>query len=163
MALPIQPGIHISLNGTTWYKLTDHNRSEIEIVPEIIEKSARMANGTLRKYVIDTKDKISVYWEKVPSQSAYTVDYNATNMSGYSSEWLSAFYNSNAGLPVQVKIIRALDPDPAIGSVPNEANRQTALTGSKTYTAFITNFSSTIVWRTTERDFVNMNIEFTEI
>lgn len=157
MALPIQPGIHISLNGTTWYKLTDHNRSEIEIVPELIEKTARMANGTMRKYVVATKDKISVSWQTVPSQTSYTVDGH------YSSEWLNAFYNANNGIPVQVKVIRALNPTPGVGSVPNDANRQTSSTASETYSTFITNFNSTIVWRTANRDFVNMSIEFTEI
>ena len=50
MAYALQSGIHVSINGTNWYKLTDHNRREIEITPTLIEKESRMANGSLRKF-----------------------------------------------------------------------------------------------------------------
>ena len=157
MAYPIQAGIHISLDGGTWYKLTDHNRSDIQITPELIEKSGRMANGTMRKYVVDIKTKISLSWERVPSQTTYTVDNN------YSSEWLEAFYYANAGLPIYLKVVSAGETVPSMGNVPSEQSRSSALSNSKVYSAFITDFSKTIVWRTKDRDFVNMSIEFTEI
>lgn len=165
MAFAIESGIHISLNGTTWYKLTDHNRGEIEIVPELIEKSARMANGTLRKYVVAKKMRISTSWERVPSDSAYTVDQNR------SAEWLEAFYNANVGLPIKLKITSATGVVPSPGVAPTDG----VPVESKIYDVFITDFSKTIVWRTKfadssvpgstsrRRDFVNMNIEFTEI
>lgn len=157
MAYPIQAGIQISLDNTNWYKLTDHNRSEIQFSPEVIEKTSRMANGIMRKYVVAKKNVISISWNRVPSQSSYTVDQNK------SSEWLEAFYNANIGMPVYIKVIRAKETTPSTGSIPNESTRATSLTASTTYQAFITGFSTTLVWRTKDRDFVNMNIEFTEI
>lgn len=162
MAFLIQAGIQVSLNGTTWYKLTDHNRKEIQTTPELIEKVARMANGTMRKYVVAKKMKISTSWEMIPSQTGNGTN-DGTVDSNYSSEWLEAFYNANVGLPIYVKIINAKETTPAPGTVPSEATRVTSLTGEEIYQVFITDFSTTVVWRTANRDFVNMNIEFTEI
>ena len=157
MAYAIESGIHVSLDNSTWYKLTDHNRSEIQFSPEVIEKSSRMANGTMRKYVIAKKNVISTSWNRVPSQTTYTVDQNK------SSEWIEAFYNANVGMPIYVKITRAKQTTPSTGAVPSESTRTTSLNSTTTYQAFITGFSSTVVWRTPDRDFVDMTIEFTEI
>lgn len=52
---------------TNWHYLTDHNRDAISIDPTLIEKESRMANGTMRKFVISKKDTISTSWENVPS------------------------------------------------------------------------------------------------
>lgn len=67
MPYSLQSGIQVSINGTTWYRLTDHNRGEIDITPLLIEKEARMANGTLRKFVVAKKDVISVSWDFLPT------------------------------------------------------------------------------------------------
>ena len=58
--------------STKWYELTDHNRSEISITPILIEKEARMANGTLRKFVVSKKDIISTSWSFLPSSHIAT-------------------------------------------------------------------------------------------
>ena len=62
MAYSINAGISISLDGSTWYKLTDHNRDPIDVSPNIIEHANRMANGRMRKYVIATKKTIATSW-----------------------------------------------------------------------------------------------------
>lgn len=87
MAYALQSGLHVSINGTTWYKLTDHNRREIDITPTLIEKEARMANGTLRKFVVAKKDIISVSWDFLPSKSSneFTAVYSSQGGSGSSS------------------------------------------------------------------------------
>jgi hypothetical protein len=59
MAYLIDAGIQVSLNGTTWYKLTDHNREPIGFSTELIETQSRMANGKMRKYVVAQKNNIS--------------------------------------------------------------------------------------------------------
>lgn len=165
MAYTLLSGIQISLNGTTWYKLTDHNRGSIDITPTLIEKESRMANGTMRKYVVAKKDTISTSWDFVPGKSDCIVDGN------YGGSWLTAFYNANCSLPIYVRVIRAKHTDPAINTVPSD-NTYTAAqsvqyaqgtNGYKEYRAFITNFSSTIVKRTKVTDYLNMTIEFTEI
>jgi hypothetical protein len=156
MAYAIEAGLQISLDGINWYAITDHNRKEIKANPEVIEKANRMANGKMRKYVIAKKVKISTSWEFIPSQTEQTVDLH------YSSEWLTAFYNANVFAPVYVKIVNAKAETPEAGYYPNEV-RQSSKFGSDVYETFITAFSTTTVKRTSGVDFVNMDIEFTEI
>lgn len=242
MAYTLNAGIEVSINGTTWYKLTDHNRQEISISPTLIEKEQRMANGTLRKFVISKKDTISTSWDFVPTlnknsyiitnltaqnnilvyttstnhnflnnsvvkisgindnrfnlTSSVSVSAGPTNTFGitgqysgpdftlsgsnigmaeqftaslttvdnnYGASWLTAFYNANVGNPIYVKITSSNHTDPSIGSVPSNSTYVSSLTGSKTYQVFITNFSRSIVKRTSVTDYVDMNIEFTEI
>lgn len=54
--------------------ITDHNRSPLSITPERIEKKQRMANGTMRKYIIADKRTFSCSWEMLPKKTAQTVD-----------------------------------------------------------------------------------------
>jgi hypothetical protein len=104
-----------------------------------------------------TENKISVSWKYVPSKTSECVDGN------YGAAWLESFYSSNAGIPIYIKIVSSeLAPDPAVGGIPSGIFA-TAQTGSKTYPAFISNFSKTIINRTRLSDYVDMSIEFTEI
>lgn len=158
MAYALESGIHVSLNGSTWYKLTDHNRDPIDINVELIESQNRMANGNLRKYVIAQKNKISTSWTFLPSKPSEAVDGN------YAAAWIESFYKSNVGVPIYIKVIQSeIDPDAAIGSVPSNTNFRSASTGSKTYQVFITNFSKVLRKRTAISDYVDIDIEFTEI
>lgn len=168
MAYALQSGIHVSINGTTWYKLTDHNRREIEISPSLIEKENRMANGTLRKFVIAKKDIISVSWDFLPSKPASTG--NATNDSkftivdaNYAGSWMQSFYNANVGIPIYLKIVAAKHTDPSTGAVPADNTYVSASTGEKTYQVFMTGFSKTIRKRNPVTDFLDITLEFTEI
>lgn len=54
--------------------VTDHNRSELGIDPERIEKRKRMADGTLRKYFVADKHTFSVSWTDIPNLAGQTVD-----------------------------------------------------------------------------------------
>jgi hypothetical protein len=168
MAYKIQAGIQVSLNGSTWYKLTDHNREPIKIDVEMIESSSRMANGAMRKYVVAKKHKISTSWAFLPTKTAEAADGN------FGGAWMESFYNANAGIPIYVKVIESkLNADPAVGAIPDEsgANFKTAqtetsttnATGSRTYSVFITSFSKTLSKRTPVADYVDISIEFTEI
>lgn len=75
-------------------ELTDHNRSELSISTERIERSARMADGRMRKYVIPHSDKRTwqVSWENLPGDSSYTVDGKA------GAEEMRDFYHNNKGV-----------------------------------------------------------------
>lgn len=76
-------------NGTSTYYLSDHNRDTLTESYEMIEKSARTANGTLRKYVIASKKTWSTSWTMLPGASPQTVD-------GYMGALdLKDFYDSN--------------------------------------------------------------------
>jgi hypothetical protein len=167
MAYLIDAGIQVSLTGATgsWQKLTDHNREPIEISIEVIESQSRMANGKMRRYVVAKKNKISVSWNYVPSKTSESADgFNA-------AAWLESFYQSNAGLPIYLKVVSSeLAPDAAFGSLPSGtfytgqfAASSASENGAKTYNVYMTNFSKTIINRTRLSDYVDMSIEFTEI
>lgn len=158
MAYLLESGIQLSLNGTTWYKLTDHNRDPIDLSTELIENQQRMANGKLRKYVIAQKNNLSVSWSYVPTRSSECVDKN------YGGAWLESFYKTYAGVPIYLKVVASeIDPDPTLGSLPSDLNFKTAQTGSKVYNVFMSNFSKNIINRTKISDYVDMSIDFTEI
>jgi hypothetical protein len=157
MSYTINAGISISLDGTTWYRLTDHNREPIDISNNLIEHSQRMANGRMKKYVIANKKTLSTSWANLPSISSNTVDLN------YSSAWLEAFYRANVFVPVYVKLVHAKDTVPSIGSIPNDSTYQSSRLASETIQCYITKFDLKIRKRMASYDYVEMNIEFTEI
>jgi hypothetical protein len=157
MSYSINAGISVSLDNTTWYALTDHNRKEIDITPTIIEQSQRMANGKMRKYVIASKKTINTSWIDVPSKSSNTVDLNQ------SSAWLSEFYNANVFVPVYVKFTHSKVDSISPGQVPNNSTFITARTGSETILCYITKFTLKTKHRNIHFDYVDMDIEFTEI
>lgn len=71
--------------------MSDHNRSELSVDVERIETAKRMANGTMRKYVVADKRTFSVSWRDLPSLNAWTVD-------GFSgADQIETFYNSHRG------------------------------------------------------------------
>lgn len=75
----------------TWNKITEHNRSGLELSPERIEKIVRTANGTLRKNHIADKKKFQLSWEMLPSYRTLTID------GGWGAEDLRTFYYSDEG------------------------------------------------------------------
>jgi hypothetical protein len=155
------PAAASQISGTltftsVWYKLTDHNRGEISITPTLIEKSQRMANGTMRKYVVDQKDTIATSWDFLPTKTAETVD------GGYGAAWMAAFYEANSQMPIYLKVIKSQDTVPGLYTYPLDSTFASASTGFKIYTVFMTSFSMNILKRTTVSDYVNLQIEFTE-
>lgn len=94
LVLPITCGLTFARPSDPEYatrKLTDHNRSPISIAMEKIENKERMANGTLRKFVVATKKTLKVSWKDLPRQDAITAD----GFWGASS--IKNFYNSTPG------------------------------------------------------------------
>jgi hypothetical protein len=60
--------------------LSDHNRSEINITNQRIEKKQRMINGTMRSFHIADKLNISTSWSMLPSrQSSVRANFNTTS------------------------------------------------------------------------------------
>lgn len=92
MILPIECGLTFARPIDVEYatrKLSDHNRSPISINLEKIENKDRMANGTLRKFVVATKRTIKVSWENLPRQDAVTADQH------WGANSLKSFYDTN--------------------------------------------------------------------
>jgi len=82
------------------YTLTDHNRQPLQISYDTIENSARMANGTLRRYITANKKKIGISWDMVPAAGGY----NFTADSNLGAAWLKSFYEENIYNPVWIKM-----------------------------------------------------------
>jgi len=79
--------------GTTkvWNKVTEHNRSDLGVSIERIEKVTRTSNGTLRKNYITDKRRFSASWTMLPSYRTLTVD------GAWGAEDLRSFYLGDEG------------------------------------------------------------------
>jgi hypothetical protein len=84
MTYQIAQGVQVSIDGSNWYALTDHNRQPINITYNLVEQADRMADGTMRKYVIARKFIHKIDWKDVPTLDSYLVDY-VTNVSNSST------------------------------------------------------------------------------
>jgi hypothetical protein len=87
MSWKTNPVMEWSEDGTTWVKISDHGRSPLSITPERIEKKQRMADGTLRRYVIAKKRSFSCSWDHFPSK---TTTFLAGGQPG---DWMEEFHN----------------------------------------------------------------------
>jgi hypothetical protein len=123
LVLPVGAALFLQDDGGVFHPLSEHNRSPISVDTERFEKTARMANGSLRKLFIADKKIVSTSWSMLPSYTTMTVD-------GYwGAENLKAFYLSAKGQGTfNVKIAY------------ND-------TRSETFLAAFTSFSSTMVRR----------------
>jgi hypothetical protein len=152
-----------------WYQLTDDNREPIKISYEVIEKTNRMADGTLRRYVIARKHKITASWANVWSKSTISTDYGTNK--GKAGAWLRSFYEANVFVPIYVKIIASSETTQNLQTstpfVPNEDTYVQPFNASSSanmvYNVFMTQFDYEVLKRNRDYDMVNMNIEFTEI
>lgn len=132
MILPL--GSIIKLNGND---LTEHNRKALEISWEPFEGSHRMADATLRKFVIAKKKSWSISWDDVPSVSAKTVDGK------WGADDLWAFYESTPGAITLVVKNGDLTQD--------------------TYTVVITDFTASINKRGRNYDLYSMSLKLEEV
>jgi hypothetical protein len=71
--------------------ITDHNRSELGVAIERIENMQRMANGTMRKYIVADKRTFTVSWDMLPNQTVKTVD------GFWGGQAMLDFYNATPG------------------------------------------------------------------
>ena len=152
-------GIQVSANGgANWYYLTDHNRDPISIAYELVESTQRMANGTLRKYVVARKFKITAAWKNLPTIESELVDFEAA---ARGAAWIKQFYETYAFSPVMIRLIYAKESLEGA----HQTSSYTAQHPETAHveTSFMTSFSYEIIKRMPKYDYVNMSIEFTEI
>lgn len=83
-------------DGTTFRKITDHNRQPLSVSVERIEKKKRMVNGTLRRYTVAKKRTWSTSWDMLPSKNGVSGGFSTAD-GGYAAEDIEAFHNSNNG------------------------------------------------------------------
>ena len=87
-------------DGTTWEKVTDHNRGPLDISYERIGASNRMVDGTLRRQKIAKKRKFDVNWEMLPSKrnALYAGKNGLTTVDGgLAGEEIEQRYEDNDG------------------------------------------------------------------
>jgi hypothetical protein len=82
----------------TWTKISEHNRSAINIDVDRFEKTQRMSNGSLRKIWIADKKNISSSWSNLPTYSTLTVD------GGMGAEDIRTFYLNKGKGTFKIKI-----------------------------------------------------------
>jgi hypothetical protein len=80
----------------TLRKITDHNRSALSVAFDRIEKKQRMADGTLRRYVVAIKRSWSCSWKDLPSKAGVT-GYLTTADGGWAASDMEAFHKSPEG------------------------------------------------------------------
>ena len=171
MTYQIPQGVQVSLDynsstgAGTWYKLSDHNRQPINITYNLIEATDRMANGTLRKYIVARKFVITADWKDFPTLDAEVVDANSN---GKAAAWIKAFYEGNAFQPVYLKLVFAQEGS-VKNSIPDGNYSDSRTTNGQIFTAYMTTFTYNITKRMRPSarnqgfDYVDLTIEFTEI
>jgi hypothetical protein len=71
--------------------ITEHNRKELNIDSDPIERDARMANGTMRRYSVARKKSFSTSWDMLPKGETFAVDGK------WSGGAIEAFYLATRG------------------------------------------------------------------
>jgi len=158
-------------SASGWYTLTDHNRSPLDISYEVIEKSSRMADGTMRKFVVAKKKKFSLSWSDVPAATGKdrgALGYYFAVDGNYAMGWLKNFYEQYNFQPISIKLYYGQETNTSLSASASPHTASTAYTRSvlsagEQYDVFITNFTYNIKKRLTLTDIVDVTIEFTEI
>ena len=118
--------------GTTkiWNKISEHNRSPVELGVERIEKVVRTSNGTLRKNHVADKRQFSMSWEMLPSYRTLTGD------GGWGAEDLRQFHLSDDGKKTfNIRINLA------------KTGSDQSTSGYESYTVSLSSFNCTLVKR----------------
>lgn len=92
LILPIDTGMTFKVASTS-YRLSDHNRSPIGVNMERIENRKRMADGTMRTFVVAQKQSWKVSWEDLPRLDIQTADgfWGAISMIDFYEDTLGSF------------------------------------------------------------------------
>lgn len=107
LTLPVGSILHFD-TGTnptvpTWTKVSEHNRSAINLDLIRIEKTQRMSNGSLRKIWIADKKNINTSWTALPTNTTMTVD------GGMGASGIRQFYLGKGKGEFKVKISYSAD------------------------------------------------------
>jgi len=135
-------------SGSTWNKVTDHNRSPVTVDFERIGTDQRMANGTLRRYSVTKKRTFTMSWNDLPSISNAGI---GTADSGYGGQQILDWYNAHDG-SFLVKFRKGADD----GKAANDGTIETV-------TCVLTDFSRETVKRGPQTDIWNVNLTLAEV
>jgi len=124
--------------------LSDHYRSPLQTSFETIQSPQRMADGTMRKYVIANKKILSCSWDMLPTISSMVVDGNASALA------IKRFYEINYPYDMSMKLYY-------------KRNNASDLSYVETVSVFWESMTFDVVKRYQEFDYWNVNAEFVEI
>jgi hypothetical protein len=130
--------------GTTWYQITDHGREPLTVTVERIENVQRMADGTLRRYVVAKKRTFQCNWTNIPSVTGTHL------ANGQPGSYIENIHDTVNG-PFYIRLRAGADRDTTF----------TGLSGT-IYQVMITDFSKDIVKRSTAYDMWNLDITLEE-
>lgn len=162
MSYSINAAVSISPDGSTWYDLTDHNRQPFSYSPQRIEQATRMANGSMRKYVIANKAIYDVSWQMIPSATQAINSYVPTVDGKYGAGFMKAFYEKYLGQPVWIKLTYAIDNYTGTSHTRSPLASPSA-DNHQILKVFISDFKYTINKRLTLLDYVDVSMQFTEV
>lgn len=126
--------------------LSDHLRSPLSITYDIISKSERMADGTMRQYVVSKKQLFSCQWSMLPTIRGQVADGNAD------ANDMKDYYDLYMFKPLTMTLYNA-----------RNHTERTGLGYTKTYNVLWTNASFEVVKRFKDFDYWNVSADFTEI
>lgn len=157
-------GIQVSTDGVTYYPLTDHNRAPLDFSYDNLEKMNRMADGTMRKFVVARKQKITSSWKELPSGTIDSGNPNSgisnLTVDGYAGgAWIKSFYEKNLFNPIYIKVAHSQQNYAQSNSFTPSA----ASASYQVFRVFMTGFSYSVSKRYTLTDLVDITIDFTEI
>lgn len=131
-------------DGTTFQKITDHNRSALTVGFDRIENSNRMWDGTMRRYTIAKKRTWSTSWDNLPSTNTKVAQGGMSTVDGgWSGSQMESFYYATDGA-FQMQL-RSGD-----GTI-------------ETVTVMITEFQKEVVKRGPRVDYWNLSITLVEV
>lgn len=147
-----------SVLGTgTVLTLSDHSRSPLSINYDVIDKTSRMADGTMRRYVVNKKIKYSCQWSLLPTIRSQVADGNAD------ARDMKEFYDKYCYAPLQLDLYymtNATERGKIV--VPPQGTNDTN-SYKETKNVFWTGFGFDVVKRLRNFDYWNVTSEFTEI
>jgi len=146
-----------SVGTGTILTLSDHSRSPLSVNYEIIDKTSRMADGTMRRYVIGKKMKYSCQWSLLPTIRSHVSDGNAD------ARDMKEFYDKYCYSPLEMSMFYMQNATERSKPTQNYDRTLDANHYIETKNVFWTGFSFEVVKRFRNFDYWNVTSEFTEI
>ena len=126
--------------------LSDHSRSPLSVNYEMVEKSQRMADGTMRKYIVAKKRNFSCDWQLLPTIRGEVADGKAD------ARDMREYYDLYCYKPLDMTLYFSRNDEERNG-----------LPYSQSISVFWTSFNFEVVKRYKNFDYWNVSAEFTEI
>ena len=147
----------ISTSTGTVLTLSDHSRSPLTVNYELIEKSSRMADGTMRRYVVNKKATFSCQWTMLPTIRSHVADGNAD------ARDMKEFYDRYCYAPLELELYYMTNASERGLAVYPPVQGSATYAHKESKAVYWTSFSFEVVKRLRNFDYWNVTSEFTEI